>query len=502
MHCHVYLVLLASLGCLTKVEAEFTFDGPFSHDVLIGGLVDLPCYTSTDAKRLVLTAFSGSGINRNSLRWIHRRWNRIVDPWSGDGRRTYLEMSVSQRSDGIAESMGIFKIPMVSGVGLRVLAANPSDAGQYACLLCKRTFDQGLTVDMKTATLLSIHSIRVTEAKSSGNEEEEEEEEESADATKTKAIGTHPKKGSKNSDGKGTFFDAWTWQIDSSAFHGPDTTVFKIDCYTDIALVGLILRGTDVSTVRVGWKFTPRGNPIVDESMITSDEPWDLLASERLCHPEESQLCEGDGGVRAEGSTTAGRVLGSWDLDTVLHEATNQVWKARWLRVTPETAFGSGTWQCWLEGPNLFKNKTIRERKNKREHMLISEVRVFEFAGTELGWFYSVEVWRVMATWAAPTCYLLFYLLIAISWAAAMHWRHLLYRRPHLPKKAKKSKASEGWSRRRRGWRGPLVEEADAQKPVQTANNPYDFEETNYTKIFLTKHGIHSQNSDSHLQEN
>ncbi|KAL5968216.1 hypothetical protein TSMEX_004071, partial [Taenia solium] len=138
-----------------------------------------------------------------------------------------------------------------------------------------------------------------------------------------------------------------------------------VDCYADIPLVGLILRGTDVGTVRVGWKFTPRGNPIADESMITSDEPWDLLASERLCHPEESQLCEGDGGVRAEGSTTAGRVLGSWDLDTVLHEATNHVWKARWLRVTPETAFGSGTWQCWLEGPNLFKNKTIRERKNK-----------------------------------------------------------------------------------------------------------------------------------------
>ncbi|KAL5968215.1 hypothetical protein TSMEX_004070 [Taenia solium] len=227
MQCHVFLVLLASLGCLTKVEAEFTFDGPFFNDVLTGGLVDLPCYISTDAKRLVLTAFSGSGINRNSLWWIHRRWNRIVDPWSGDGRRTYLEISVSQSSDGIAESMGIFKIPMVSGVGLRILAANPSDAGQYACLLCKRTFDQGLTVDMKNATLLSIHSIRVTEAKSSGNEEEEEEEEERADAAKTKAIGTHSKKGSKNSDGKGTFFDAWTWQIDSSAFHGPDTTVFK-----------------------------------------------------------------------------------------------------------------------------------------------------------------------------------------------------------------------------------------------------------------------------------
>lgn len=225
MHCHVFFVLLASLGRLTNVEAEYTFDGPFSHDVLIGGLVDLPCYTSVEAKRLILTAFSGSGINRYSLQWIHRRWNRIVDPWSGDGRRTYLEISVSQSSDGIAESMGILKIPVVSGVGLRVLAANPSDAGQYACLLCKRTFDQGLTVDMKNSTLLSIHSIRVTEAKDFSNGEEEKEE--SADTTKAKAVGTQLIKGSKNSDGRGTFFDAWTWQIDSSAYHDHDTTIFK-----------------------------------------------------------------------------------------------------------------------------------------------------------------------------------------------------------------------------------------------------------------------------------
>lgn len=133
--------------------------------------------------------------------------------------------------------------------------------------------------------------------------------------------------------------------------------------------MGLILRGTDVSTVRVGWKFTPRGNPIPDESMITSDEPWDLLASESLCHPEESQLCEGDGGARAEGSTKAGRLVGSWDLGMALHEATERVWKARWLRVTSETAFGSGTWQCWLEGPNLFKNKSTGERRNKVSHL-------------------------------------------------------------------------------------------------------------------------------------
>ncbi|KAL5107962.1 hypothetical protein TcWFU_007207 [Taenia crassiceps] len=500
MQCHVFLVLLAGLGCLTKVEAEFTFDGPFSHDVLIGGLVDLPCYTSTDAKRLALAAFSGSSINHYSLRWIHRRWNRIVDPWRGDGRRTYLEISVSQSSDGVAESMGIIKIPMVSGVGLRILAANPSDAGQYACLLYKRPFHQGLAVDIKNATLLSIHSIRVTEAKGFGIEEVEER----TAATKTRAMVAKAKKEPKSSDEKGTFFDAWTWQIDASAFHGPDTTIFKIDCYADIPLVGLILRGTDVSTVRLGWKFTPRGAPMPEESMITSDESWDLLAPERLCHPEESQLCEDDGSARVERSTMGGSAVGSWDLNTVLYEATNRVWKARWLRVTSETTFGSGTWQCWLEGSNLFKNKSTGEeaRLNRvQEHMLVSEVRVFEFAGAEREWFSSVEVWRVIATWAAPTYYLLFYLLVAISWAAAMHWRHLLYRSRRHPMKPRKLKASEGWNERRRMWKSLVVVDAEVQRPAQTIHNPYEFEEGTYVKAFLAKHGIHPQEMDPHLRK-
>lgn len=125
--------------------------------------------------------------------------------------------------------------------------------------------------------------------------------------------------------------------------------------------------------------------------------------------------------------------------------------------------------------------------------MLVSEVRVFDTAGTEVGWFYSVEVWRVMTTWAAPTYYLLFYLLVAISWAAAMHWRHLLYRSPHRLKKQKKSKASDRWSGRRRRWGGPLVTEVETHKPALAVNDPYDFEEGTYTKTFLAKHGIYPQ---------
>ena len=211
--------VLSSFFFLLYTGGEFTFDGPFSHEVLMGGLVDLPCFVSTAAKRLVLDAFSGLGSHRLSLRWVHRRFDRVVDPWTGDGRRSYLEMGITQSSDGIAQSMGIFNVPWVPGVGLRVLAVNPSDSGFYACLLSKLTFDQGLTVDMKNATLLSIHSIRVTESRGFGKSET---------STNTTSEGAALEAmGARNDDEKGTLFDAWTWQITSLATPDSDMTIFK-----------------------------------------------------------------------------------------------------------------------------------------------------------------------------------------------------------------------------------------------------------------------------------
>ena len=210
---------------MVNSNGDFIFDGPFSHEVLIGGVVDLPCYVSIAAKRLVLDAFSSIGKNRLSLRWVHRRFDRVVDPWTGDGRRSYLEMGLTQLSDGIAQSMGIFDIPWVPGVGLRVLAVNPSDSGYYACLLSKLTFDQGLTVDMKNATLLSIHSLRVTEARGFGKVDA------SIDGTgplsEEKAVNEVNTRDGLTNDEKGTLIDAWTWQITSLATTDSDMTIFK-----------------------------------------------------------------------------------------------------------------------------------------------------------------------------------------------------------------------------------------------------------------------------------
>lgn len=208
---HSHLLVFTCLACLTHLgAAQFTYDGPYYHEVLAGGLVDLPCYLSNQAKRIILKSFSGPVQTSHTLRWVHRRFDHMVDPWTGDGRRSYLKMGILQTSDPLVEDWGLLNIPMVSGVGLRIVAVNPSTAGLYACLLSRQKFDRGLNLDYENATLLSIHSLRVQEVERSNSED-------------------NSKKKGERIDVKGTQFDEWTWLINPSKNVHPDGTVFKCE---------------------------------------------------------------------------------------------------------------------------------------------------------------------------------------------------------------------------------------------------------------------------------
>ncbi len=76
--------------------------------------------------------------------------------------------------------------------------------------MSKQTFDKGLTLDMKTTVVLSIHSVRVMEGKVFSDEEVSDTEEAGEDDSKVE----------DRAGKKGTFFDAWTWQL--YAFQGAD----------------------------------------------------------------------------------------------------------------------------------------------------------------------------------------------------------------------------------------------------------------------------------------
>lgn len=211
--CGLFLALIHPFGTtIAHVDDSYVdFEGPFLHEAFMGGLVELPCFTSIPNQRLMLNRFTSTGSYLFSLKWVHRRFNRLVDPWTGDGRRSYVDMAISNAQDGLAGSMGIFRIPSVPGVSLQILATNPSDAGQYACLLSKKTFDKGLVVDLEHATLLSIHSVRVAEGKVFSKEVEPNDADDADDVTMER---------------KGSFFDAWTWQIYSFTNADPESAIF------------------------------------------------------------------------------------------------------------------------------------------------------------------------------------------------------------------------------------------------------------------------------------
>lgn len=167
------------------------FDGPQNHEVLLGGIVDMPCVMSVSTKKLLFRYFTSNAGYWFQLKWVHKRWNNLVEPWVGDGRRSYKVNKLLNSLSEIGETR-IQKIPKVAGISLQILSTNPLDHGLYACLLSRGVFTQGLRMDLSNATLLSIHSLRVMEGTV-------------FDKTKVEAI-------DKNSI-MGTFFDAWTWQL-------------------------------------------------------------------------------------------------------------------------------------------------------------------------------------------------------------------------------------------------------------------------------------------------
>ncbi len=120
--------------------------------------------------------------------------------------------------------------------------------------------------------------------------------------------------------------------------------------------------------MRIGWKFTPRGRAAqTDYESINGT--WNLVAPSRLCHPGEAEKCsEGGPSKAAKGGRQGSRPGPQVDdgqaltLGRAYQEAVDRYWKSRWLLLKAGTPFGAGTWQCWIEGLDLFQNTTADMR--------------------------------------------------------------------------------------------------------------------------------------------
>ncbi|VUZ54604.1 unnamed protein product, partial [Hymenolepis diminuta] len=180
------------------------------------------------------------------------------------------------------------------------------------------------------------------------------------------------------------------------------------------------------------------------------------------------------------------------NLETAFWEATMHRWKSRWLLLDRKLASkGSGIWQCWLEGIDLYKNKS-----DKREHMLISEVYVHIITPQSSSSLNSEDTWRSMAIWAFPFCVLLLFLIALVAWAAAVRWTDLLYHPPEKPKIKKDKKT------KKKGDDLPMQKMDQTKKLdyldlayiyADRSMEVYNFNQENFTKVYLEKQGVPSR---------
>ncbi|KAM7542292.1 hypothetical protein Aperf_G00000008447 [Anoplocephala perfoliata] len=277
-----------------------------------------------------------------------------------------------------------------------------------------------------------------------------------------------------------------------------------VDCYADIALVGLVLHRVSSSMVRLGWKFVPRERQwTTDVTRALYDESeWSLVPPEQFFHydvdGEREEIVRKAGQQRdmekkslfeKESDELDGKYEvkeESLNLQTAILEATLRQWKPRWLRLDANLASkGSGTWQCWLEGLSLNPNQS-----NRRGHMLISEIRVYKVSSGTSGPFNKAETWRVIAIWMVPVCCFLLFLIAISAWAAAIRWADLLYHPPEKPKKPKTKKTKT-----------KKLEKIDPEKRLEllglrssyypdSSVEAYNFNELEFTKEYLKERGV------------
>ncbi|VDM05994.1 unnamed protein product [Schistocephalus solidus] len=435
------------------------FDGPFLHEGLLGGMMSLDCAVSEEARKFIVRrVISGHAAGASSLRWAHRNWDQVIDPWGGDGRRSYLANKPSEDEDATPkeETEGQYSGPARSlmGTSLRIIGLNPTDAGVYACIYMSSNVSNSLRIDLQEANLVSIHVLRVTERK----------------------------RGEKTQEERGSFFDAWTWHLYKFTDSQPDEVVFEADCHANILLAGLVLRHLDKSFIRLGWKFTPRGleppSPPQDRSDLT---PWDLRPPSVVCRGPVSDCLPSDPSDEANSDSDSndgdeGNLV--QDLLDANKQAVQRWWRARWLRLFADQELASGTWQCWLEGLDLQGWSPGRPRELTRA--VLAEMRIFVTTREPFSWRNTVEAWRVLAVITAPLCYLLFYLLVGIAWAGSNRWRRLLYHAPptrRVKTKQQKPETDEELEERRRTW-------------IEGIPKAYNFDPKEYLDDFLTSEGI------------
>ncbi|KER28624.1 hypothetical protein X801_00001 [Opisthorchis viverrini] len=417
------------------------WEGPYYQEAMLGSVIYLPCaLTPQMTSRLYRQRKMAAQESYYwSIVWAHQNWDTVVDPWLGDGRRSY----------DILQVVPYWKPDMnvqLEQARLTILDANPTDNGIYACVVAMYPPEKGLSpVILSQADLVSIHFLRIKSAYTMGPDCKDKDPEENVYCQ--------------------TGFEAWTENVFYPSGWAKGDVLFQQECNVDIFLTALTLGGVDPTFWSIGWRFVPL-HATDDTAAVEMDNKLEMnfQAPVHLCHPGSIVPCSyNDDKQRGEPE------IGDRDLVLAQRQAGN-FWKARWLVLTGTTPQASGKWQCWVQGLGM---TTHPKTTSIQIRWFVDEIHVKIL--TEDGlytWWTTVEFWRVLGLVSAPTIFLLIGLIMAVGRAAAY-----LHPEKIPPKKHIKL----------------LLEPASESQTAGSAQDGADtFDPYVYMNQFLNKQGVQS----------
>ncbi|KAH8866974.1 hypothetical protein EWB00_004154 [Schistosoma japonicum] len=374
-----------------------TWSGPFSYDILIGSMINLPC--TIDKSKIEHIFTRRNNITNNdkeslTLLWIHNTWTNVIDPWLGDGRRSYNPLEINQWNISSIDLL-------ISQAHLSIIDIDPTDVGVYACVMVFYPIHNGYSpLDLKQIHLLSIHMIRVRSNLIVAPECHDDDDADDDDDNDF-----------ENEIYCKTGFEQWTFNVyNLTGGWLKNEILFNAPCNADIFLTAVAMSDVDPTLWSIGWYFIPYGE--VDNSKVveinkSSNGEW---LQPMYKYVEDSSIPSSSFVEFIENITNL-------DNNNLLvgHIRASTYWKAHWLALNNSIQQKSGVWQCWILRSVAHKNSSlttdipIRWLTNE-VHVKIIPRNYIHHSGT------IIELWRLIVLTMAPLNVFLLFLLLIVGW--------------------------------------------------------------------------------------
>ncbi|CAH8459682.1 unnamed protein product [Dicrocoelium dendriticum] len=413
------------------------WEGPYFQEALLGSVIYVPCALKPEMMTRLFNQRKLAMTEKYfwALLWVHQNWNNVIDPWLGDGRRSYDNLQVVPYWDPD-------KNAVLDQARLTILDANPTDNGVYACVVAMYPPEKGLSpVILSEADLVSVHFVRI----------------------KSASVLNQACKAADNINCQ-TGFEPFTHHVYYPTGDKKGDLIFQAQCNVDIFLTALSLGGVDPTFWSLGWRFVPDG--MFDDTVaVEMDEKLELRlqAPVHVCDPVSIVPC-----VYNEEPSRGDPQIGQQDLALAQRHAS-KLWKARWLVLTGTTPQTSGKWQCWIHGLGMTSHK---KTKSIPVYWFIDELHIKIIPKAALNsWWMTPEFWRVLGLVTAPTVFLLIGLIMAVGRTAAYLHPEKVPRRKHIKL---------------------LLEQTSEVTGAQDKIEAEEFEPYAYMNYFLSRQGVES----------